>query len=278
MNFKINSIIFLALIAFMSSCRTHKMKKKAIEIVTNEPKTAQNDSLKIDSTSSISIKEEKVFFDVPQVDFDKLKIKSKITLNTEKIKQSIPATIHVKKDSVIWISIAIGLEAARANIDKDSIALLDRLNRNYYKMSFTQLSTRLGFDVNYHMLQSLLIGNLPIDKLEEDEYQILSEYNTITQNRSGVIITNFFEKIKRKLYSISAKDNTRNTELRIDYKNFINENDQIVPSIINLMISAENQPKATIEFEHSKLDFLDRNIRFPFNIPKGYTKSEIPNF
>ncbi|MBL0323954.1 MAG: DUF4292 domain-containing protein [Cytophagaceae bacterium] len=254
------------------------MKKKAIEIVTNEPKTAQNDSLKIDSTSSISIKEEKVFFDVQQVDFDKLKIKSKITLNTEKIKQSIPATIHVKKDSVIWISIAIGLEAARANIDKDSIALLDRLNRNYYKMSFTQLSTRLGFDVNYHMLQSLLIGNLPIDKLEEDEYQVLSEYNTITQNRSGVIITNFFEKIKSKLYSISAKDNTRNTELRIDYKNFINENDQIVPSIINLMISAENQPKATIEFEHSKLDFLDRNIRFPFNIPKGYTKSEIPNF
>lgn len=275
---KIKSIVLLALIAFLSSCRTHKMKKKAIEIVTNEPKTIVKDSIKVDTVNNFVKEEEKVYFDVPQVDFDKLKIKSKISLNTEKIKQSIPATIHVKKDSVIWISIAIGLEAARANIDKDSIALLDRLNRNYYKMSFSELSSRLGFDINFQMLQSLLIGNLPIGKTEEDKYQILDGFNSITQNRSGVIINNYFEKNKGKLYSILANDGNKNTQLRIDYKNFITENEQIVPSNISLEISTDNKAKANIDFEHSKLDFLDRNIRFPFNIPKGYTKSEIPNF
>ena len=278
MTIKLKSIVFLALIAFLSSCRAHKMKKKAIDIVTNEPKAVEKDSVKVDTMANFTKKEEKIYFEVPQIDFDKLKIKSKISLNTEKIKQSIPATIHVKKDSVIWISIAIGLEAARANIDKDTIALLDRLNRNYYKMSFSELSSKLGFDVNYQMLQSLLIGNLPIGKSEADNYQILDEFNSITQTRSGVIITNYFEKIKGKLYSILAKDENKNTQLRIDYKNFITENDQIVPSNISLTFSAENSIKANIDFEHSKLDFLDRNIRFPFNIPKGYTKSEIPNF
>jgi len=219
---------------------------------------------------------EKVFFNTQEIDFEKLKIKSKISIKTAKIDQTIPATIHVKKDSVIWISIAVGLEAARVSINPDSIFLLDRLHRNYYKVSFDELSKAFDFDINFSMIQSLLVGNLPIKTDSADIYQKGDEYNSIAQTRNNVVIDNRFDLEKNKLFYINALDKKSNTQLNISYKSFISEDSKLVPTIISLLILGKNEGK--IEFEHSKFDFLDRNIRFPFNIPKGYNLEKIPNF
>jgi hypothetical protein len=135
---KILQKLFFAgfIIVVVSSCRSHKMKKNSIVLGTVTA-TADSVIVKKDSVVLAEIPvEEKVFFETKEIDFEKLKIKSKISIKTAKIDQNIPATIHVKKDSVIWISIAIGLEAARVSINPDSIFLLDRLNRKYYKVSF----------------------------------------------------------------------------------------------------------------------------------------------
>ncbi len=264
------------IIVVITSCRSHKMKKNSIVLGT--PNTVVDSVLvKKDSVLLAEIpKEEKVFFETKEIDFEKLKIKSKISIKTAKIDQNIPATIHVKKDSVIWISIAIGLEAARVSINPDSIFLLDRLNRKYYKVSFKELSDNFDFDLNFNMIQSLLVGNLPIKIDSIDIYKKLAEFNSISQKRNEVEIENRFDLEKSKLFYINATDKKTNTKLNIDYKSFINEDNKLVPTIISLLISGKNEAK--IEFEHSKFDFLDRNIRFPFNIPKGYSLEKIPNF
>lgn len=275
---KILQKLFFAgfIIVVITSCRSHKMKKNTIVLGTV---TASADSviLKKDSIVLTEIPvEEKVFFETKEIDFEKLKIKSKISIKTAKIDQNIPATIHVKKDSVIWISIALGLEAARVSINPDSIFLLDRLNRKYYKVSFKELSDNFDFDLDFNMIQSLLVGNLPIKIDSIDIYKKLAEFNSIYQKRNEVEIENRFDLEKSKLFYISATDKKTNTKLNIDYKSFINEDNKLVPTIISLLISGKNEAK--IEFEHSKFDFLDRNIRFPFNIPKGYSLEKIPNF
>ncbi len=264
------------IIVVVTSCRSHKMKKNSIVLGTPTT-TADSVVVKKDSVLLAEIpKEEKVFFETKEIDFEKLKIKSKISIKTAKIDQNIPATIHVKKDSVIWISIAMGLEAARVSINPDSIFLLDRLNRKYYKVSFKELSDNFNFDLNFNMIQSLLVGNLPIKIDSIDIYKKLAEFNSISQKRNAVEIENRFDLEKSKLFYINASDKKTNTRLNIEYKSFINEDNKLVPTIISLLISGKNEAK--IEFEHSKFDFLDRNIRFPFNIPKGYSLEKIPNF
>ncbi|MDP1815297.1 MAG: DUF4292 domain-containing protein [Leadbetterella sp.] len=275
---KILQKLFFAgfIIVVVSSCRSHKMKKNSIVLGTV---TATVDSVIVKKDSVVLAEipvEEKVFFETKEIDFEKLKIKSKISIKTAKIDQNIPATIHVKKDSVIWISIAIGLEAARVSINPDSIFLLDRLNRKYYKVSFKELSDNFDFDLDFNMIQSLLVGNLPIKIDSIDIYKKLTEFNSISQKRNEVEIENRFDLEKSKLFYINATDKKTNTKLNIDYKSFINEDNKLVPTIISLLISGKNEAK--IEFEHSKFDFLDRNIRFPFNIPKGYSLEKIPNF
>lgn len=275
---KILQKLFFAgfIIVVVSSCRSHKMKKNSIVLGTVNA-TADSVIVKKDSVVLAEIPvEEKVFFETKEIDFEKLKIKSKISIKTAKIDQNIPATIHVKKDSVIWISIAIGLEAARVSINPDSIFLLDRLNRKYYKVSFKELSDNFDFDLDFNMIQSLLVGNLPIKIDSFDIYKKLTEFNSISQKRNEVEIENRFDLEKSKLFYINATDKKTNTKLNIDYKSFINEDNKLVPTIISLLISGKNEAK--IEFEHSKFDFLDRNIRFPFNIPKGYSLEKIPNF
>lgn len=264
------------IIVIVTSCRSHKMKKNSIVLGTNTS-TADSVIVKKDSVVITEVpKEEKVFFETQEIDFEKLKIKSKISIKTAKIDQNIPATIHVKKDSVIWISIALGLEAARVSINPDSIFLLDRLNRKYYKVSFKELSENFDFELNFNMVQSLLVGNLPIKIDSGDVYKKLGEFNSISQTRNEIEIENRFDLEKSKLFYINATDKKTNTKLNIDYKSFVNEDNKLVPTIISLLISGKNEAK--IEFEHSKFDFLDRNIRFPFNIPKGYTLEKIPNF
>ncbi len=264
------------IIVIITSCRSHKMKKNSIVLGTNTS-TADSVIVKKDSVVITEVpKEEKVFFETQEIDFEKLKIKSKISIKTAKIDQNIPATIHVKKDSVIWISIALGLEAARVSINPDSIFLLDRLNRKCYKVSFKELSENFDFELNFNMVQSLLVGNLPIKIDSGDVYKKLGEFNSISQTRNEIEIENRFDLEKSKLFYINATDKKTNTKLNIDYKSFVNEDNKLVPTIISLLISGKNEAK--IEFEHSKFDFLDRNIRFPFNIPKGYTLEKIPNF
>jgi hypothetical protein len=273
----LNILVMTLSVGLFFSCRSHKMKKKAIDLpaVTQEVKTEIKDTLQ---NYTDSVKFEKVTFNMPQVDFDKLKIKSKISIKSSKIDQNIPVTIHVKKDSIIWISVALGLEAARATIDKDSIALLDRLNRNYYQLSFKELSEKLQFDVSYAMIQSLLIGNLPIGVDSSDQFVLAQDFNKIVQQRSFLNILNLFEPSKNQLIKINAEDTRNNSKMTIFYDAFITENNFIVPTLINLKVTNSANQEALINFEHNKFDFLDRNIRFPFNIPKGYKKAELPNF
>jgi hypothetical protein len=274
MNINLKLLILGIPVLFFASCRSHKIKKNTIVLGASV-----SDSVIVKTDTLVHTeptKTEKVFFETEDVDFEKLKIKSKITLKTAKISQTIPATILVKKDSVIWISIAIGLEAARVSINPDTIYLIDRLNKNYYKISFSELSNQFNFNINFKMVQSLLIGNLPVALDSNDLYFKKDEFNLITQTRNDIIIENRFDLNKNKLFYIVAEDLKTKTKLNIDYKSFVFQDNKLVPTIISLFILGKNEAK--VEFEHTKFDFSDRNIRFPFNIPRGFSLEKIPSF
>ena len=88
-------------------------------------------------------------------------------------------------------------------------------------------------------------------------------------------IVNKFDPKSKKLYAIAAKDIKNNTDMSIDYKSFTTADSRLVPRIISVLIQNGNKEKdISIEMEHAKFDFLDRNIRFPFSIPKGYKYQE----
>jgi hypothetical protein len=156
---------------------------------------------------------------------------------------------------------------------------LDRLNRTYYKIGFNEIKEQFDFELTFDMIQALMVGNLPIPIDSTDIFVDNGSYNTILQKRNQIELVNKFDKELNKLTSINAIDNKSQTNLIIDYKSFTNADGRVVPTVVKVLVKSPNQKsEISLEFEHSKFDFLDRNIRFPFNVPKGYSEGKIPGF
>src|ERR1043165_2055158 len=66
-----------------------------------------------------------------QFDFTSLTAKAAVEIATDKETTSFDVNIRMKKDSAIWLSITplLGIEVARVLVTRDSIRILDRINK-----------------------------------------------------------------------------------------------------------------------------------------------------
>jgi Domain of unknown function (DUF4292) len=261
---------------FFTACRSQKKKTSTAPNSAEIVNPTKPDSLQIEKTEEL-----KYTFKPQQTEFESLKVKSKIDIRSAKLNQTIPASIHVKKDSVIWLSVSIGLEVARVSINSDSLFFMDRINRKHYKFSFEELSQQFHFPFTYQMMQSLLVGNLPIAIDSSDLYAQNTDFKSLIQKRNEVEITNKFELSQNRLFAIEAIDHKSESKLNVIYKNFVVIDNFEVPRNITLQISNQKKiPASTvnIEIEHTKFDFLDRTLRFPYSVPKGFRLELAPSF
>ena len=109
--------------------------------------------------------------------------------------QSFKANIKMRKDSVIWISIspALGIEMIRMMITPDSLMMMSKIpdNKYYYKGNFNVINELVGVELDFEMLQDLLIGNaLALDK---DEGRFRSEVN----DEKHLLISRYKRKVRR---------------------------------------------------------------------------------
>ncbi len=109
--------------------------------------------------------------------------------------QGFKATIRMHKDSAIWISITplLGIEMIRLLITPDSLKYLSKIpdNRYYYQGDFSVINNLVGVELDFEMLQDLLIGNaLALDK---DEGRFRSEVN----DEKHLLISRYKRKVRR---------------------------------------------------------------------------------
>jgi len=268
------SLVFLALIFTQFSCKRSKIQKSIAELPKAE---IGNDELM--KTDSLASQPEEIELVISESSFEYLKLKSKIDFQSENLSQSFPANVHIKKDSIIWISVSVGIEAARCLITTDSILFMDRINRKYYCLSIPELSEQFNFEFNFGLLQSLLIGNLPFKKKNNDLVVLNSLYTSLFQQANNIKIENQIDNVNRKLTTILAEDIGGKSKLGISYSDFTEEvNGQVVPHAIFAkidVIKTDKTKTSTLDFKHTKIEFSENELRFPYTIPKSYEKGEI---
>ncbi|MDP4259342.1 MAG: DUF4292 domain-containing protein [Bacteroidota bacterium] len=71
------------------------------------------------------------------------------------------AYIHIKKDSLIWVSVSalLGIEAFRMLITPDSVIILDKLKKIVRIRRVNYLQQEIHMPVDFKALQDLLVGN-----------------------------------------------------------------------------------------------------------------------
>jgi len=214
--------------------------------------------------------------DVQSIDFDYFNLKSKLTLNDGETKDAT-ILLRMKKDSVIWINISgsLGIQGLRAILTTDSVKILDRVTKEYTVYSYTGLSDRLNFKVDFNLIQALIMGNMPQATSVGDELDPEKDKFSIRQKRQGLTITNYINPTLMKPERIVLKEDNKLNSLTFDYRNFEVADERIYPMHIyaklvydlNGLVVEEN-----FEAEHNKIEFSDKPLKFPFNVPNKYDK------
>jgi hypothetical protein len=169
----------------------------------------------------------------------------------------------------------IGVQGGKALINKDSITIVSNIDKEYYVYDYPSLSKKFNFPVSYDVIQAALLGNPIIKRSENDVVELLETMFLLKQQTDNVVVTNYINSPGAKIEKVELKENDRKNALTIYYSNFQPVGNKIFP--YNATISVFYQAptglvNTTITFEYNKAEVGDKELRFPFNIPKKYER------
>ena len=118
------------------------------------------------------------------------------------------------------------LKVLRGIITKDSIRLIDRINKVAYTRSFEQLSQEFNFEFNYALFQAVLVGELPVDITREDDIDKQNNNFILTQREGDLTVVNKISFKTRRLENLLASTFENNNTLELKYNEFKPLNDK----------------------------------------------------
>lgn len=210
---------------------------------------------------------------VNNVSFDYLSSKAKIDYDSENQHVSGTANIRVGKDSVIWISLSpgLGIEAARVLITRDSVCFIDKVNKVYGIYDYKTLSQKLKFDLNYSLVENVIIGNL-IYPYDREKIARTTKMYSYDQQHGQFYFENEIGSASMKLEKIQVTDTLSKNSISVNYSDFQLVEEEIFPFLINAQLNyadTESEPvKVSIEYKQTTVE--KKPLKFPFNIPQRY--------
>lgn len=218
----------------------------------------------------------KTVLNIEEIDFEYFQGKARMILRDANKEREVKATIRVRKDSVIWMTFnVIGIQGGKALINKDSITIVSTVDKEYFVFDYAELSKRFNLDINYHVIQSAMLGNPIIPRKEEDEAVKESSMYLLKQHAGTIDVVNYVNAASMKIEKVELKESNSSNSLIINYSNFQPVADKIFPynGTINLFYKTlSGLLNTTIIFEYNKAEVGTRELKFPFNIPKRYDR------
>ncbi|MBL7842938.1 MAG: DUF4292 domain-containing protein [Cyclobacteriaceae bacterium] len=213
---------------------------------------------------------------IEEIDFEYFHGKARMVLKDGNKEREVKSVIRVRKDSVIWMNFTvIGVQGGRVLINKDSITVISNVDKEYYVFDYVELSKRFNFEVNYKVIQSAFLGNLLMARKEEDEVDEKSLTFLLKQSSGTVDVMNYISASTMKIQKVELKENDSHNSLTINYGNFQPVSGKTFPynaTISLLYKTSAGLLNTSVIFEYNKAEVGDKELKFPFNIPKKYDR------
>jgi hypothetical protein len=211
-----------------------------------------------------------------QIDFEYMDGKAKMVFKDDSKEGEVKANIRVRKDSVIWMNFSvIGVQGGRVLINRDSITIINNVNKEYRVFDFKSLSEKLHIDVNYDLIQSALLGNLLFPKHDSDSVEQKGITFLLRQSSGTVDVLNFISATTMKIQKVELRESDTYNALTLNYGNFQRVSNKLFPydCTINLFYKTQRGVLNTsIMFEYTKAEVGTKELKFPFSIPKKYER------
>jgi hypothetical protein len=213
---------------------------------------------------------------IEEIDFDYLHGKGRMVLKDGNKEREVKANIRVRKDSVIWMNFSvIGVQGGRALINRDSITIINNVSNEYFVFGYQELSRKFNFEINFDVIQSAMLGNLLMQRTDADTVERKTASYLLNQQSGTVDVLNYISVTTMKIQKVELKENNTHNSLVINYANFQPLDTKLFPydGTISLFYKAPaGLLNTTIIFEYNKVEVGDKELRFPFNIPKKYDR------
>jgi hypothetical protein len=270
-----NIFIVIAALFFLNaltSCRSTKKLQSAIvnkdtAIIAITPPTSSDSARDIQAILENIQKN--------HIDFNTFSAKIKVDYSDSHGKQpDVNAFVHIKKDSLIWISVNatfLNIEAFRILISRDSIWILNKLQKQYESHSLDYLEEVAKIPLDFKTLQDLIIGN-PI---------YLGKNIVAYRKTESRVLISTVDKNFKNLLTLSGSDNlversklddldiTFNRTGDLTYSDYENKTGVFFSTFREITVAEKTKVDIILDFK--QYDF-NKELSFPFGIPKNYKR------
>ena len=260
----------LAMCTILSGCRYTR------SVSSREEGTAEDSKVRL-----ISILEQKTH------KFNTLKIRrADVSFYFNGVEENIKGNIAIYRDSLIAVSVipVLGYEMLRILCTKDSVIVLNRMEKNYYASSFEYYRKKYSIPVDFQDIQALLANEVFYykdelgDRVYERQLRTRSDNNLFIVDafREGKRITNQgieIDREGRRLENVFIVDYETKMKLNLDYDDFTGDEEMLFPKQMKIDLIESNNT-IRMEINYGQVVFND-SINLEFSVPEHYTRGDI---
>jgi len=206
-------------------------------------------------------------------DADWIDAKAKIHFQSDVQNESFNVTIRMKKDSLIWMNVKkLSVEGARILIDKDSVYILNRLEKEYYVRGLDFVEEEFNLPANFEALQTMILGN-PYLMAAQDYTATTQQQQYRLSSKEGTEMLNdyWLNGLSLLLEQMSFLDLRYNRKLVVGLEDYRPVEGQNFSFQRNYQMQSDQTGEVKVKLKFSKLE-IDIPKSMPFSVSSRYKR------
>lgn len=181
------------------------------------------------------------------------------------------ASVRMQRNEKVWISVSfLFLEAARILIDKDSVYILNYLEKSATVRSLDFVGTFLGTQLTIGQIQDVLVGNSVLQhdgnsSLDNSENQL-----KITTRIKQYLFDEIINAQNFRPTKVNATETGGKNKLDLQYDDYTQLNCRLLPQKVQLL-AVTNTSTISASLNYSDIS-TEPVTSWPFNIPAKYER------
>ena len=265
-------IVLIGLVALLASCRSTRTIGKAVSKKDTVAKAIEPVKNTIDTQALIHATLQQVQSN--RINFTTFSAKVGVDYKgTDGKGYGVNANIKMYRDSAIWVSAnaILGIEALRLLITKDSVKLLNKLEKVYTRRSISYLQEVTSLPLDLPTLQDLIIGN-PV-YLDSNIVRYSAGNGVVNLVSLGEFFKNLLTLAEGDKSIVHSKlDDTNPMHSRtadLSYSDY--EMKKGFPFSTERQIVVSEKGRLEIKLDFKNYTFNEQ-VSFPFSVPKNYKR------
>lgn len=265
-------VFLIGLIAVLASCRSTRTISNAVTKKDSALKAVPEVAI-VDTQQLIQEALQQV--EANRIDYQTFNAKVAIDYKgTDGKAYGVNANIKMYRDSAIWVSAnaILGIEAMRVLVTKDSVKLLNKLEKVYTARSIGYLQEVTSLPLNLYTLQDMIVGN-PV-YLDSNIVRYSAGNGVISLMSLGEFFRNLLllhETDKRIIQSKLDDTNPLHSRTAdLWYSDYETKKGPLFATRREIAVSGKGRLEIKLDYKNYA---FDEPVEFPFSIPKNYQRN-----